>query len=176
MANPAISRRALLKDGGAALAGLTVLQVTGPTLAFAQFGDEVIPWVDQPAPNPIPGNVGNLLKWESLDTHLTPANNFFFVSHYGQPTGVNEATWRVGIEGLVARPRSLTMNDLKARERHEVDFTLECSGNNGTGLAFFIGGIGNARWGGARLADVLEQAGVLDEATEVIFGGSIGHY
>lgn len=167
---PEISRRAWLKKGSAALAGLTVLQVTGPTQAFAQFGDEVIPWLDQPTPSPTP-DIGNLLKWESLDTHITPANNFFFVSHYGQPTGLNEATWRVGIEGLVARPRSLTMNDLKARERHEVDFTLECSGNT-SGAAFFIGGIGNARWGGARLADVLEQAGVLDEATEVIFWGS----
>jgi DMSO/TMAO reductase YedYZ molybdopterin-dependent catalytic subunit len=52
-----------------------------------------------------------------------------------------------------------------------VDFTLECSGNNGTGLAFFIGGIGNARWGGARLAPLLEDADILDEATEVIFWG-----
>ena len=111
--NPEISRRAWLK-GSAALAGLTVLQVTGPTEAFAQFGDEVIPWLDQPAPSPIPDNVGNLLNWESLDSHLTPANNFFFVNHYGQPTGLNESTWRVGIEGMVARPRSLTMADLKA--------------------------------------------------------------
>ena len=37
--------------------------------------------------------------------------------------------------------------------------------------AFFIGGIGNARWGGARLAPLLQEAGVLDEATEVVFYG-----
>jgi DMSO/TMAO reductase YedYZ molybdopterin-dependent catalytic subunit len=53
-----------------------------------------------------------------------------------------------------------------------VDFTLECSGNTGTGLAFFIGGIGNARWAGARLAPLLEEAAILDEATEVIFWGA----
>ena len=63
------------------------------------------------------------------------------------------------------------MADIKARPRHEVDFTLECSGNNGIGLDFFIGGIGNARWGGARLATLLEQANVSDEATEVVFWG-----
>ena len=77
----------------------------------------------------------------------------------------------VGIGGLVRSPQSLTLADLKARARHEVDFTLECSGNNGTGLDFFIGGIGNARWGGARLAPLLEEAGILDEGTEVVFWG-----
>ena len=76
------------------------------------------------------------------------------------------------ITGLVARPQSLTLADMKARARHEVDFTLECSGNNGTGLAFFIGGIGNARWAGTPLAPLLEEAGVLEQGTEVIFWGA----
>ena len=44
-------------------------------------------------------------------------------------------------------------------------------GQHGTGLDFFIGGIGNARWGGARLAPLLEEARVLEEATEVVFYG-----
>ena len=167
-----LSRRTLLKGGGAALAGLTVLRVAGPAQAFGHPGDEVIPWLDQPAPNPIPDNVGNLLKWEALDSWLTPTNNFFFVNHYGQPGGLDESTWRVGIAGLVARPQSLTLADLKARERHEVDFTLECSGNTGTGLDFFIGGIGNARWAGTPLAPLLEEAGVLEQGTEVVFWGA----
>jgi DMSO/TMAO reductase YedYZ molybdopterin-dependent catalytic subunit len=166
------TRRRILKDGGAAAAGLMALTVAGPPGAFGQTGDVVIPWLDQPAANPIPGVVGNLLKWEALDSQLTPADNFFFVSHYGIPQSLAEATWYVQIGGLVARPRSLSIADLKARERHEVEFTLECSGNNGTGLAFFIGGIGNARWAGARLAQLLEQAAILDEASEVIFWGA----
>ena len=70
----------------------------------------------------------------------------------------------------MARPRSLNLADLKARGRHEVEFTLECSGN--TGLEFFIGGIGNARWAGARLAPLLEQVGILEEGTEVVFWGA----
>jgi DMSO/TMAO reductase YedYZ molybdopterin-dependent catalytic subunit len=172
MENQDISRRTLLKDGGAALAGLTVLQVAGPAQAFAQAGEEVIPWIDQPAPNPFPAGVGNLLKWEALDSRLTPTHNFFFVDHHGQPEGLVEATWRIGIGGLVARPQSLTLADLKARERQEVEFTLECSGNNGIGLAFFIGGVGNARWAGAPLAPLLDQAGVLDQGSEVVFYGA----
>jgi DMSO/TMAO reductase YedYZ molybdopterin-dependent catalytic subunit len=166
-----LSRRTCLKGGAATLAQLTVLQVAGLPQAFGDTGDEVIPWLDQPTPNPIPDNVGNLLKWEALDSWLTPTHNFFFVNHYGQPDGLDESTWRVDIGGLVAHPQSLTLADLKARERREVDFTLECSGNTGTGLDFFIGGIGNARWGGAQLAQLLEEAGVLDQGTEVVFWG-----
>jgi hypothetical protein len=72
-----VSRRTLLKGGGAALAGLTVLRVAGPAHAFPRRpgerdeidqddqhpdpaqalghpGDEVIPWLDQPAANPVP--------------------------------------------------------------------------------------------------------------------------
>jgi DMSO/TMAO reductase YedYZ molybdopterin-dependent catalytic subunit len=176
----AVSRRTLLK-GGAALAGLTVLRVAGPAhageedppdpaQALGQPGEVVLPWLDQPAPNPVPNILGNQLEWEALDSWLTPADDFFFVQHYGQPDGLNEATWRVDIAGLVARPRSLTLADLKARPRRAVNFTLECSGN--TGLPFAIGAIGNARWAGTPLAPLLEEAGVLEQGTEVIFWGA----
>ena len=83
---------------------------------------------------------------------------------------MDPATWRLGIGGLVARPLSLSLTDLMARPRREVTFTLECSGNHG--FPWFIGGIGNARWGGAPLAPLLERAGVLDAGTEVVFWGA----
>ena len=192
MSNQDVSRRTLLKGGGAALMGLTVLRVAGPAHAFP--GDirhrervpwdddpsdagqtfvppagQVIPWLDQPPANPVPEITGNLLQWEALDSFLTPAKDFFYVQHYGQPDGLNEAAWRVGIDGLVAHPRSVALADLKARPVHEVNFTLECSGNGDTSSEFFFGGIGTARWGGARLAPLLQEAGVLDGATEVVF-------
>jgi DMSO/TMAO reductase YedYZ molybdopterin-dependent catalytic subunit len=166
-----ISRRDLLKAGGSAFAGLAVLRVAGPSTAFGQAAGQVIPWLDQPPPNPVPQITGNLLKWEELDSWLTPAANFFYVNHYGLPR-IDGATWRMAIGGLVARPRTLTLEDLRARERHEVDFTLECSGNNGDPGSFFTGGIGNARWAGARLGPLLNQAGILDEAAEVVFWGT----
>lgn len=164
------TRRSLLKGGGAALAGSTILQLAGSTAAFAQLGGEVIPWLDQPSPNPAPAALGNLLNWEGLNSVVTPTNNFFSVNHYGRPDGLNDATWRVDISGLVARPRTLTIADIKARPRSEVDYTLECSGNSA--FPFFIGGIGNARWGGTRLAPLLQSADPLREASEVIFWGA----
>ena len=177
MHGPDVSRRALLKGGGAALAGLSVLQVSGPAQAFPSHGgddddgpwtddpssafpgdpnDEVIPWLDQPDPVPPPAAdvVGNLLVWEELDSRLTPADNFFTVKHYGNPENV-EVDYSLTVDGLVGRPRELSLDDIKARPRREVEFTLECSGN--TGLPFFIGGVGNAVWAGARLSSVFAR-------------------
>lgn len=190
------SRRALLRGGGAALAGLS-LQVTDPVHALArepgqdrqdawddhppdpseslgQPGDVVIPWLDQPPPFPFPGGAGDQLVWEELDSWLIPPEKFHFVTHYGVPDGLDAAAakWRVGISGLVARPQSLSLPDLKARPRREVDFTLECSGN--TGLPFATGFIGNARWAGTPLASVLEDARPLADAAEVVFYGIDG--
>jgi DMSO/TMAO reductase YedYZ molybdopterin-dependent catalytic subunit len=166
-----LSRRRILRDAGSAIAGLTVLRITGPREAFGQAtDDEVIPWLDQPAANPIPAAVGNLLNWERLNARITPTEQFFFVTHYGIPTPLSESNWRIDITGLVGRPRTVAVAELKARDRHEIEFTLECSGNSA--FPFFIGGIGNARWAGARLAPILEQAAVLDEASEVVFWGA----
>lgn len=169
--NNAISRRTLLKNGAAAAAGMTVLRIAGPSRLMGQATGEVIPWLDQPPPNPAPAVVGDLLRWESLESRIIPAQNFFSIAHYGIPVALDEEEWRVDIGGLVAHPRSLTIADIKARERHEVEFTLECSGNTGVEGGFFIGGIGNARWAGARLAPLLESAEILDDATEVVFYG-----
>jgi DMSO/TMAO reductase YedYZ molybdopterin-dependent catalytic subunit len=168
--NQEMSRRTLLKGGGAAIAGVSALQVAGPAHAFpGGRGEEVIPWLDQPAPVPEGLDLPNLLVWEELDSFLTPADNFFVVSHYGNPV-VPAAGWSLSIGGLVAEPLTLTLDDLKSRPRREVTFTLECSGN--TGFPFFIGGIGNARWAGARLAPLLERAGILEQGTEVVFYGA----
>ena len=167
-----VSRRKLLKGGGTAFAGLTMLRVAGPQHLFGQQGAQVIPWLDQPPPNPVPAITGNLLRWETLESRLTPADNFFYVNHYGIPSGLNDATWRLSIGGLVAHPRALTLADIKAREKQEVEFTLECSGNTGVDGGFFTGGIGNAVWGGTRLASILNSADLLDGATEVVFYGA----
>jgi DMSO/TMAO reductase YedYZ molybdopterin-dependent catalytic subunit len=194
MAQQDVSRRTLLKGGGAALAGLS-LYVSTPAHAFAResdqerpgawddddqpdpsqslgrAGDVVIPWLDQPPPFPFPDGAGSQLVWEELDSWLISPDKFHFVTHYGVPGGLDDlsASWRVGISGLVARPLSLSLQDLKARPRREVDFTLECAGNSG--LPFATGFIGNARWAGTPLAPVLEDARPLEDAIEVVFYG-----
>ena len=68
----------------------------------------------------------------------------------------------------------LSLDDVMSQPRREVEFTLECSGN--TGLPFFIGGIGNAVWGGAALAPLLRRcsaARVRDRGR--LLGHRLGH-
>ncbi len=165
-----ISRRTLVTKGSAALAGLSVLRVAGPTYAFqTPVTGEVIPWLDQPEPNPAPEAIVRQLTWEELDSWITPNDEFFVIKHFNEPE-LDEADWRLEINGLVDQPLTQTLDELKARERQEVTFTLECSGN--TGLPFFWGGVGNATWAGTPLAPLLEEAGVREDGREVIFWGA----
>ncbi len=173
MTPTSLSRRSLLKDGGAALASLSVLRLAGPASAFPAVQQDavVIPWLDQPAANPVPDVIVQQLDWSTLDdnTWQTPTDKFFVIKHFNLPE-LKEADWKLEVSGLVDHPMSLTLADLKARARHEVMFTIECSGN--TGLPFFDGGIGNAKWAGTPLASVLADAGVQPAGTEVVFWGA----
>ena len=160
----------LLIHGSAALVGLAWLQSPRQALAFLRWsGEEVIPWLDQPPANPMPQVVGNLLQWEQLDSWLTPNDKFFAVGHYDKPS-IAEKDWTLEISGLVKRPMRFTLQEIKARPRQEVIFTLECSGNHG--FPWFLGGIGTAKWAGTPLAPLLQEAGMLDNGIEVVFFGS----
>lgn len=190
MTTGSLTRRGLLA-GGTAAAGLSVLRVSGSAQALGAGSadslpwlrhhgdptetypgdphDEVLLWEDQPPPFP-PGNgIGQQLVWEELGARRTPTDNFFFVSHYNHPV-IDPATWRLGVDGLVAHPRSLSLANLKSRARERVEFTLECAGN--TAFPPFIGGIGNAVWGGAPLAPILKRSRPLASAAEVVFWGT----
>jgi DMSO/TMAO reductase YedYZ molybdopterin-dependent catalytic subunit len=166
---PDLSRRDFVITGTAAIAALTASEAT-PVHAFpGQPGDEVIPWLDQPPPNPVPDAVANQLQWEQLNSWLTPNDKFFSIAHYNRPV-IDAERWKLEVGGLVKRPRTFTLNELKARPRQEVVFTLECSGNHGH--PWFLGGIGTARWVGTPLAAVLAEAGVLENGIEVVFFGA----
>ncbi|MBA2775183.1 MAG: sulfite oxidase [Chloroflexia bacterium] len=170
MAQAELSRRTALKQGGAALVSLSVLRLAGPAHAFqTPAAGEVIPWLDQLEPNPAPEAIVRQLDWERLDSWLTPPDQFFVIKHYNEPV-LSESDWRLEIGGLVSQPLTLSLDDIRARKRAEVTFTMECSGN--TGLPFFNGGVGNATWAGTSLAPLLEEAGVLEEGIEVVFWGA----
>jgi DMSO/TMAO reductase YedYZ molybdopterin-dependent catalytic subunit len=160
-------------QGSAALVGLAWMHGPRQAIAFPRWsGEEVIPWLDQPPANPMPQVVGNLLQWEQLDSWLTPNDKFFTVGHYDKPS-IAEKDWALEVGGLVTRPLRFTLQELKARPRQEVIFTLECSGNHG--FPWFLGGIGTAKWAGTPLAPILQEAGVLDKGIEVVFiGGDSG--
>jgi DMSO/TMAO reductase YedYZ molybdopterin-dependent catalytic subunit len=170
MEAPDISRRAALLQGGATWAALAFLHspLFAQTLA-SRAGEQTIAWLDQPPPNPSGGVVENLQPWEELTSWMTPTDKFFQVAHYDKPV-IAERDWTLQVTGLVRRPLTVTLADLKARPRQEVAFTLECAGNHG--FPWFTSGIGTANWSGARLASVLQDAGIQDKAVEVVFIGS----
>ena len=163
-------RRDFVIQGSAALAGLAILQAARLAQAFpSRAGEEVLPWLDQPPENPIPQVVANQLKWEDLDSRITPNEKFFSVAHYNRPV-IDDKAWTLKVGGLVKRPRTFTLAEIKARPRQEIDFTLECSGNHG--FPWFLGGIGTALWAGTPLAPILAEAGVRENGIEVAFFGT----
>lgn len=72
-------------------------------------------------------------------------------------------TWRLRIKGMVDHPVSLTFSDLMAMPLHEEYITISCVSNE-------VGGqlVGNAKWTGVRLAELLDRAGVQHGATQVV--------
>ena len=126
-----LSRRSALVQAGTAWATLAGLH--SPLFAQAlpsRPGEETLQWLDQPPANPSGGVVVNLQPWETLTAAQTPTDKFFQVAHYDKPV-IDEKGWKLEVAGLVRRPLSLTLADLKSRPRQEVTFTLECAGNHG---------------------------------------------
>jgi DMSO/TMAO reductase YedYZ molybdopterin-dependent catalytic subunit len=164
-----LPRREFIIKGSAALAALAVFQSRFAQAFPSRAGETVVPWLDKLAENPVPEVIKTQLVWEDLDSWVTPNDKFFSIAHFDRPV-IDANAWKLEIDGLVNKPMALTLADLKARPRQEMVFTVECSGNDG--LPFFNGGIGNARWAGAPLAALLEEAGVKENGIEVVFWGT----
>src|SRR5215212_2247781 len=166
-----LSRRQALLTGSTALAALAFLRLERLVAAVPlQTGDEVIPWLDQRAEVPPPAQsvIGHQLVWEELDSWITPNDKFFTIIHFGTPA-IDMQSWRLDVAGLVNQPMSLTLDQVMARPRQDVTFTVECSGNHG--LPFTGGLVGNARWAGTPLAPLLQEAGIQDSGKEIVFYG-----
>jgi DMSO/TMAO reductase YedYZ molybdopterin-dependent catalytic subunit len=164
-------RRQFLGQSGALVTSAAVLNSSLLMQALgAQPGEEIIPWSDQPPADPgvARGVIQNLQRWEDLDW-LTPNSKFFNIAHYNRPH-IEEQDWSLEITGLVRKPGRFRLSDIMARPRHELSFTLECSGNNGR--PSFMTGIGTARWAGTSLAAMLREAELLDSGIEVVFVGA----
>jgi DMSO/TMAO reductase YedYZ molybdopterin-dependent catalytic subunit len=110
--------------------------------------------------------------------YITPIEHFFVRTHVYAPT-VNANDWRLKVDGEVAAPLTLSLEELKMLPPVELVSVVECAGNGRgfyepgvPGLQWANGSVGNARWRGVRLADVLKRAGVKESAKEVLFDGA----
>ena len=123
------------------------------------------------------GGRNHSLPLEGLKHAITPIGMHYLLTHFDIPF-VEAETWRLEIGGLVAKPLSLSLDDVKARPARTLPVTLECAGNGRALLEprplsqpWLEGAVGTAEWTGTPLALVLEEAGLAPEAVEVVFTG-----
>ena len=114
---------------------------------------------------------------EALRWDVTPIGLHYLLTHYDIPE-VDAASWRLEVGGLVERPLSLSLDELRSRPAVEAAVTMECAGNGRAHVEphvvsqpWLLEAVGTARWRGVRAADLLEDAGVRDDAVEAIFAG-----
>lgn len=113
------------------------------------------------------------------DGLITPNDAFFVRYHLPNiPLSIDPAAYRLNVKGEVKTPLSLSLADLRTFEAVETVAVNQCSGNSRGFVEPRVGGgqwangaMGNARWKGARLKDVLEKAGVQAAAKQVTFDG-----
>ena len=161
------SRRSVLK-AGAALAGLGVFGIPDWALPALAQGEVVVPFKEFPATfNPVPNPTTRLLDTRTIDGPFTPADRFFTTQHYGHPE-VDAAAFRLHVSGLVERPQSLSLDDLKRIGTTDLVAGFECSGNRRP----VQGLVGNGKWTGVPLRAVLGRAGVKADARQIVFFGA----
>lgn len=163
-----ITRRDSLKGALAAMGALALV----PDWAFPAFGDGEtdVPFTDIPStfnPNN-PASTTRLLDIRRIDGPLTPKDQFFAIQHMNQPQ-IDPAAYRLKVTGLLKKPATLSLSDLRAMHHTELTAGFECSGNSPRSVQ---GLCSNGRWTGVRLRDVLKQIGVDARAREVVFFGT----
>jgi DMSO/TMAO reductase YedYZ molybdopterin-dependent catalytic subunit len=111
---------------------------------------------------------------------LTPNDAFFVRYHLAAvPTSIDPDKFRLEVKGKVNTEAEFSMADLKSKfEMVEVVAVNQCSGNSRgffqprvPGGQLANGAMGNAKWKGVRLADVLKKCGVAAGAKQMVYRG-----
>jgi DMSO/TMAO reductase YedYZ molybdopterin-dependent catalytic subunit len=117
------------------------------------------------------------LPLEALRHAITPVGLHYLLIHFDIPL-VDGQAWRLRVGGRVARPFEVTLAELEARPARTLAVTLECAGNGRALLSprppsqpWLREAVGTAEWTGTPLGPILEEAGVLPGASEVVFTG-----
>ena len=160
-----VSRREMLKQAGLVSVGLAVTPVPGWPASWFKQEVTVVPFTDMAnyrGASRMAQDLRELTSW------LTPTEDFFSIGHYGTPE-VDASAYRLQVTGLVERPITLTLDELKARPKVEPTTVFECSGNS-RGLVH--GMVGNATWAGAALIPLLAEVRPTADSREVYFWGA----
>ncbi len=165
-------RRAFLASAAGLTAAGVVAGTTGRWLssrfsAAASRAQVVLPRALRPLP-PVPAGVG--VDVAGVAPFVTPNKDFYRIDTALTVPQVPVDTWRLRIDGMVRRSLELSYQDLLDHDLVEADITMTCVSNEvGGGL------VGNARWLGVRLDDLLDEVDVEDRADQVV-GRSVDGY
>jgi len=120
---------------------------------------------------------------EKLRENFVTPQELFYIRNHGEIPDINKETFRLVVNGMVEKELELSLDKIMNEfPKHSVMATLQCAGNRRDQLIAVApvpgevpwqsGAIGNARWAGAPLKDVLLAAGVKQEALYVEFMGA----
>ncbi len=114
---------------------------------------------------------------EGLRHAATPAGMHYVLIHFDIPD-VDPDAYALGVDGRVERPLALGLDDLRARPAVTQPVMMECAGSGRARLTprpesapWHDEAIGCAEWTGTPLRGILEAAGLLDDAVEIVFTG-----
>ncbi len=160
---PDPSRRTVLRRGLIALGGLSLVGSFGVVIARASSAARSAATT---APEASPGDPFGPTP------ALTPVPAFYTVSkNLGSPH-VDGSAWRLSVGGLVDHPFSLSLDDLRALPSQEAYRTLMCISDDILAGDHYIG---NQRWRGFPVADLLDRAGVSQAARFVLWDAEDGY-
>jgi len=147
---------AVMATGAAATAGGVVSRLVGGSAAAASRADVRVPLPASPA-GPVPDGVEAGVR--GVTPYLTPNADFYRIDTNLQVPDVPADTWTLRIHGMVDEELELSFEDLLNERLIERRVTLTCVSNE-------VGGelAGNATWIGVPLKDLLERAGVHQDA------------
>lgn len=163
---PAWGRRRFIGSSLAVMGVAVGSGVVGRTLLERGRADSIsqaarIPDPSSTAP-PIPDGA-RIEGVAGLTPLVTPNSDFYRIDTALIVPRPGLPRWRLRVHGLVERPLELTYDELTAMPIHEEYVTIACVSNEvGGGL------VGNALWGGVRLRDLLDRAGVRPEGTQIV--------
>jgi DMSO/TMAO reductase YedYZ molybdopterin-dependent catalytic subunit len=167
------SRRSFLLGAGAVIALAAGAGVAGRVLlerakrAVAGREEVVLPSAAQGLP-PVPSAAN--FDIEGLEEILVPNERFFRIDTVLSVPRVDLQEWSISVIGMVDRPYTIDFSDLLDMRMVERDITLSCVSNR-------VGGdlVGNARWLGVPLNEILDRAGVRPEAGQIV-GRSVDEF
>ena len=118
-----------------------------------------------------------------LNDLITPNDRFFVRWHLANIPAIDADSWRLDVGGdSASHPFELTLAQLQHEfEPVELVAVCQCAGNRRglsdphvPGVQWGNGAMGNARWKGARLKDLLARAGLTKDVVEIAFNGADG--